>query len=88
MIEKKKLDDVLSQLDAEVAAAGEDRAAKLKTEQEKAMGSAQTAWKEFKAASGKSYFYNADTKQTTWEMPEEMKSSATATTTPAAAAPV
>ena len=34
------------------------------------------AWKEHKAPDGRSYFYNGETKLSTWEKPGELKSSA------------
>lgn len=33
----------------------------------------QTAWTIHKASDGKTYYYNALTKQTTWEKPEELR---------------
>ncbi|XP_053311525.1 pre-mRNA-processing factor 40 homolog B [Spea bombifrons] len=34
----------------------------------------KTLWTEHKAPDGRTYYYNADTKQSTWEKPDEMKS--------------
>ncbi|KAJ1976428.1 U1 snRNP protein [Dimargaris cristalligena] len=59
----------------------------LKTPEERAL--ARTAWKTYVAANGKSYYYNTITKQTTWEQPRELTTSADpASNTQAAVAPV
>ena len=33
-----------------------------------------TVWTEHKAADGRVYYYNMETKQSTWEKPDELKS--------------
>jgi len=43
------------------------------------MSSAKKAlWTEHKAPDGRIYFYNADTKQSSWEKPDDLKSAAEA----------
>lgn len=45
------------------------------------MSSAKKAlWTEHKAPDGRTYFYNADTKQSSWEKPDDLKSAAEALT--------
>lgn len=48
---------------------------------------ADQPWKEYTADGGRKYWYNTETKQSTWEMPEVYKS-ALAQAPPAPAAPV
>jgi pre-mRNA-processing factor 40 len=48
---------------------------------------ANQPWKEFTAEGGRKYWYNNDTRESTWEMPEEYKSALGASITPNASLP-
>lgn len=43
----------------------------LKTPRERAIAS--TRWKEYKSDKGREYYVNSDTKETTWNVPPELK---------------
>lgn len=44
-----------------------------KQEPEAAKPEVQCAWKEFSAPDGRKYYYNRTTKESKWQMPEELK---------------